>query len=174
MSAVGLEEMSRQELCEYCFKVHGHKPEKKTKSNILIKLIKTLDDTLENPLQVGEEVRYMDEEGICTINVVAEDSFSIIDENGDEYDEVSRFELTRVTTPLPLEKKLEPVTEVEVEVEVKDTIDSIMNPQYPHEVNEHSYRPKPGVIIIGNLPDDGSTNMRKTGVTHVLNDKVEA
>lgn len=181
MSAVDLENMSRYELCQYCFDVHGHKPPKKTKTEPLKALIRSLNDTLENPLQVGEEVRYLDEKDTCTIASLDSDNlFSITDSNSALFNEIQRFELTRVNTPPPKELETEIVTEIQENSTLKATPEAeeaLANEQrktFPHEINESSYRPKPGAIVIGGLPDNGSSNTRKTGVTHVLNDKVEA
>jgi len=171
MSAVGLEEMTKPEICEYALNVHGVKLRTKTSPESMRKKVMILDDTLENPLQVGEEVRYQDETDISTITAITGTSFTITDSVGDDYEDIRRINLTRVTVAPPTQEtkteETETITEVaESEAGVKD------DEHYPIEIDDSVYRPKPGAIVIGSLPDDGRSTTRKTGVTHVLNDKV--
>lgn len=187
MGAVGLEEMDKSEISQFCLEVHGVKLRRKSQLASMIIKVQALDDTLENPLELGEEVRYKNEAGICTISKVGK-TFEIMDADDGVFDEIDRVDLTRVTPklkPSTSEEKLSvdktdsdpevqtvgKATEAKVEAKVDSTPEE--NRNYPHKINDSSYRPKPGGIVIGGLPDDGSSNTRKTGVTHVLDDKVE-
>lgn len=187
MGAVGLEEMDKGEVSEYCLEVHGVKLRKKSQLASMISRVQALDDTLENPLELGEEVRYKTEEGICTISEVG-DTFEITDSDGGVFDDIDRTDLIRVTPkpsqPIPEEKASVDKTDSDPEIQapaeaseakVEEGPNTTPGDQgsYPREISESSYRPKPGGIVIGGLPDDGSANTRKTGVTHVLDDKVE-
>ena len=191
MGAVGLEEMSKSEVLQYVLDVHEVQLRKKSQLEMLIKRTKELDDTLENPLEVGEEVRYKNETATCTVSKIGK-ILEIIDANQNVF-EVIRTDLTRVTPKLvqlssddklstvktdsdpDLQPKSASKSESEATTDPK-TVD-ISSPKkeahYPKQISESSYRPKPGGIVIGGLPADGSANTRKTGVTHVLDDKVE-
>jgi len=188
MSAVGLEDMDKDEIKQYCLDVHGVKLRGKMPLPNMIIRAHALDDTLENPLEVGDEVRYQNETGICTVTKVG-DTFDIADADGEDYDEIVRTDLSRVRPKLqrtitekPKPQKAKKLASVlTTTVEVTPDPEAVLEPEpvpqkanYPIEINDSSYRPKPGAMVIGGMPDDGSSNMRKTGVTHVLNDKVEA
>lgn len=193
MSAVGLEEMSKSEVLQYCLDVHEVQLRKKSQLEVLITRVKELDDTLENPLEVGEDVRYKNETATCTVSKVGK-ILEIIDANQNVF-EVIRTDLTRVT-PKPVQSSSDdklttiktnsdPDIQSKSEPKSKSESEAIIDPEtvdksspkkeahYPKQISESSYRPKPGGIVIGGLPDDGSANTRKTGVTHVLDDKVE-
>jgi len=192
MSAVGLEEMNKSEVLQYVLDVHEVQLRKKSQLEVLIKRTRELDDTLENPLEVGEEVRYKNEDGICTISKAGK-ALEITDAGGEVFD-VERTDLARVvpkpaqpasdettgteeseTKPVPQKDSEDVVPEAKADEASVPAETTAPEPRvhYPKVVNRDSYRPKPGGIVIGALPEDGSANTRKTGVTHVLDDKVE-
>jgi len=187
MSAVGLEEMSKSEVLQYVLAVHEVHLRKKSQLDVLVKRTRELDDTLENPLEVGEEVRYKNEDSTCTVSKVGK--ILEITDQGQNVFEVARTDLARVVAkpiqPAPADeiKATKTDSEPDLQAEAKpgpkakaatdDTSAPEEKQHYPREINESSYRPKPGGIVIGGLPSDGSANTRKTGVTHVLDNKVE-
>lgn len=54
-------------------------------------------ETGDDVIVVGSDVRYLEEEGVCTVETIDNDDIVIKDENGDTYD-VTRDELTLVTS----------------------------------------------------------------------------
>jgi len=172
MSAVDLDNMDRNDLCKYAFSVHGVKLPRGAKIEILKTRIRALGDTLENPLQMGEEVRYKKETETCTISKADGSLFTITDQEGEDFIEIKRVELTRVSAA-PSRQNITQSTNVENTTLKTEPKSDDKGQPYPQGINEHAYRPKPGALVIGNLPDNGGSNTRETGVTHVLDDTVE-